>query len=220
MIDTTKTDELIDTLSRDRFGKTWLNSTLIVMVAALLAIVIALVLSIVWLKPRLDLAPALIAENYVFGLKLVFAMCVVITALPIVRDLSVPGRRVGLGLILATIPFLVMIVLALRELGARPFGEWSRDVGHAAWLECLWQIPALAIPAFVILAIAVRHLAPTDLTRTGAYIGLLAGGIGAIAYALHCHEDSIAFVAIAYSLAIAEMTLVGALIGPRMLRWQ
>ena len=86
-------------------------------------------------------------------------------------------------------------------------------------LECLWQIPALAIPAFVILTFAVRYLAPTNLIRTGAYMGLVAGGIGAIGYAFHCHDDSVAFVAVSYTLAIAEMTVVGALLGPRILRW-
>jgi hypothetical protein len=77
----------------------------------------------------------------------------------------------------------------------------------------------LGAPALIILASAVRRLAPTDLSRTGAYIGLLAGGIGAAGYALHCHHDSVAFIGIAYTLAILEIALFGALVGPRILRW-
>lgn len=81
-------------------------------------------------------------------------------------------------------------------------------------------MPALALPAFVILTIAVRRLAPTNLIHAGAYVGLISGGVGGIGYALHCHDDSLAFVAVAYTLAISEMTILGALMGPRILHWR
>jgi hypothetical protein len=215
-----KTDELIDSLGRDPSPRARLAPTAAVMMAALGAIFVAMTLSIMWLRPRADLASALMAENHAFLLKLLFAVCVVVAALPIVRDLSVPGRRIGIWSILAAAPCVVIMILALRELAGLPVREWSHHVGHASWLECLWQIPALAIPAFVILVTTVRHLAPTNLMRTGAYIGFTAGGIGAVGYALHCHDDSIAFVAASYTFAILEMTLLGALLGPRMLRWR
>jgi hypothetical protein len=80
-------------------------------------------------------------------------------------------------------------------------------------------VPLLSIPAFAILIILARRLAPTNLTRAGAYIGLMAGGFGAAGYALHCGEDSMLFVATAYTLAISEMAVLGALLGPRLLRW-
>ncbi len=67
--------------------------------------------------------------------------------------------------------------------------------------------------------LGLRRLAPVYLVRAGAYVGLLAGAIGAAGYALHCHDDSIAFVAIAYTLAMAEAVIFGAIIGPRLLRW-
>lgn len=51
-------------------------------------------------------------------------------------------------------------------------------------------IPALAVPALAILALLVRRLAPTSLSMTGAYIGLAAGGIGAVRYTFHCDDDS------------------------------
>lgn len=213
-----KTDELIATLSR-KPRVTSLAPTMTMVVGAVAAIIIALALSVAWLKPRADLAPALITENHVLLLKLVFTICVVLAALPIVRDLSVPGRRIGLWSTLAAAPFVVILVLALRELAGVPVHQWSHHLEYTSWLECLWQIPALAIPAFVILAIGARHLAPTNLTQTGAYIGLAAGGIGAIGYAFHCDDDSIAFVAVFYTLAISEMTLIGALLGRRILRW-
>ena len=180
---------------------------------------LVLTLSLTLLKTRDDLSATLAIYDYVFLLKLVFTFAVVASALPIVRDLSVPGRRVGWGSVLAAVPFAIVMVLALRELASLPVIEWPHHVGHASWLECLWQIPALAVPAFVILAVAVRRLAPTNLVRAGTYVGLLAGGIGALGYAFHCHDDEVAFVAFSYTSAILETALIGAFLGPRVLRW-
>lgn len=213
-----KTDQLIAELGRHPPRKTSPAPSVTVLGAVLLSLVVALMLAILWLEPRDDLAMLLIVENDIFLLKVVLSVSVVVGALPIVRDLSVPGRRIRSGTILAAMPFIVIMVLALRELAERNVGPWPHHMDHG-WLECLWQIPALAAPAFIILATAVRRLAPTDLSRTGAYIGLLAGGIGAVGYALHCHHDSVAFVAIAYTSAIVETAILGALAGPRILRW-
>ena len=213
------TDELITHLSRDRRRRPLFAPTAMVIIAAVIALIIALIQSVAWLTPRADLVSALMAENHVFVLKLAFTIGVVFAALPIVCDLSIPGRRLGLWSLLTAAPFAIIMILALRELAGVPTREWSHHVGLASWLECLWQIPALAIPAFAILTIVVRRLAPTDLARTGACIGLVAGGIGAVGYVFHCDDDSIAFIATAYTLAIFEMTILGALLGPRLLRW-
>jgi hypothetical protein len=62
-------------------------------------------------------------------------------------------------------------------------------------------------------------MAPTDLRRTGACAGLVAGSISAAGYALHCVDDSMPFVAFWYGGTIALCTLAGAMLGPRLLRW-
>jgi len=73
---------------------------------------------------------------------------------------------------------------------------------------------------FAVIAWAVRRFAaPTDLPRTGALVGLLAGGVSAMGYALHCTDDSLPFVALWYGGTIVLCTMAGALLGPRLLRW-
>lgn len=213
------TENLIKQLSRNARPQPTLSPAAAVMIAAIAALVVALALSIVWLRPRADLIIAEIGQNHVFLLKIAFALAVVFSALPIVRDLSIPGRRLGFWTLLTILPFTAIAILAVHELSHLSVHQWSHHVGLASTLECLWQIPALAIPALVILMIVVRRLAPTDLVRTGAYIGLTAGGIGTLGYAFHCHDDSLAFIAIFYTLSILEMMLLGALIGPRALKW-
>jgi hypothetical protein len=49
--------------------------------------------------------------------------------------------------------------------------------------------------------------------------GLLAGGMGAALYAMHCPDDSPLFVATWYGLAIAVVATLGAVLGSRVLRW-
>jgi hypothetical protein len=215
----TKLDRLAARLSSEDPRPSLFTPTLTLTVAAILALGVVMMVSITWLEPRADLTAGLAAHNHIFVLKLIFTVSVAAAALPVVRNLSVPGRRIRFGSLLAIAPFAVISALALNELARMPVGDWTHHVGDAAWLACLLQIPALAIPAFIILALAVRRLAPTNLPRAGAYVGLLAGAIAAVGYALHCHDDAVAFVAVSYTIAMLEMTLFGALAGPKLLRW-
>ena len=87
------------------------------------------------------------------------------------------------------------------------------------WLECLLSIPTIAIVPFAVTIFAVRRAAPTNLFRAGAVAGLVAGGVSAMAYAFHCTDDSLPFVAVWYGGTIVLCTLAGAALGPRLLRW-
>jgi hypothetical protein len=48
---------------------------------------------------------------------------------------------------------------------------------------------------------------------------VVAGGVGAAAYALSCSSDTIPFIAFCYGAAIALCALIGEQLGPRLLRW-
>lgn len=168
-------DNLIVTLSRGDPRPTKFAPTTTVLFAAFLGLTLVLLVSIAWLKLRPDFTMELVAYNHVFALKLIFTTGIVVSAIPIVRHLSVPGRQIRRIVILAAVPFAAIMTLALNELFSLPVGKWTHHVGDASWLDCLWQIPALSIPAFVVLAVAVRQLAPTNLVRAGAGVGLLAG---------------------------------------------
>jgi hypothetical protein len=87
------------------------------------------------------------------------------------------------------------------------------------WLECLVSIPVIAVVPFAAVVWAVRRLAPTSLERAGALAGLVAGGVSAAGYALHCTDDSLPFIALWYGGALILCALAGAMLGPRLLRW-
>lgn len=91
-------------------------------------------------------------------------------------------------------------------------------LGHS-WWECPWFVLAISLPALAALLWAMRGLAPTRLRAAGFAAGLLAGAIGAGAYALACTELAMSFVAAWYTLGILLVGVLGALLGPRVLRW-
>jgi hypothetical protein len=87
------------------------------------------------------------------------------------------------------------------------------------WTKCLVAIPMLSVPGLAAVLWAMRGLAPTRLASAGAAAGLLAGAIAAVAYSLYCPELAAPFVAVWYLLGIVAVAALGALLGPRVLRW-
>lgn len=100
----------------------------------------------------------------------------------------------------------------------RQASHWDEMVVGDQWLECLLSIPIAIVP-FAIIVAAMRKAAPTNLERTGAFAGLIAGGVSAMGFAHHCTDDSLPFIAIWYGGTIVLCTLAGAALGPRLLRW-
>jgi hypothetical protein len=121
--------------------------------------------------------------------------------------------------VVIALPFIAIIVLAAINLAFAPSSHWNKMVVGDQWLECLLYIRIIAILPLAAIIWAVRLTAPTDLVRAGALAGLVAGGVSAAGYALHCTDDSLPFVALWYGGTIAMCTLAGTILGPRLLRW-
>jgi hypothetical protein len=213
------TDALVESLvSRSAEPMSYAPRPMLAM-ATSAALASSVLLSMIWLKPRPDFSFELAVRNGVFALKIVFAVGVVWAALLLLRRLSVPGRNIEGTARIVGIPFVAVAAAGLLELVFANSLPWGHHPGHGSWLECLWEIPILGLPALVLLMMSLRRLAPTRLRLSGCAVGLLSGGIGAFGYALHCGDDSASFVAAAYTAAIGEMAILGALLGPRLLRW-
>ena len=179
--------------------------------------VLALGITIVGLGVRPDLMT--VGALIFVVIKLFFAVAVVSLALVYLTRLARPGAQRKTSSFLIAVPFLIIAVLAAISLGLAPSSHWDRMIAGDQWLECLVSVPVIAIVPFAISVWAVRRAAPTNLARTGAFTGLIAGGVSAIAYAFHCTDDSLPFVAVWYGGTIVLCTLAGAALGPRLLRW-
>lgn len=130
-----------------------------------------------------------------------------------------PGAAVGAPtalLVLLVGGFLCAGVAAL--LAVHP-GARSGMVFGPPWTVCLTCIPLFAIGPFIALVWALRRGAPTKLRSTGAVVGLVAGAVGAGACALHQPVGSLPFLGIWYAGPILLCAALGALLGPRLLRW-
>jgi len=152
-------------------------------------------------------------------LKLTFTVGIVGVASIYLTRLVRPGGERKSAAVLVAIPFGAIAALSIISLGFAPASHWDKMIVGDQWLECLLSIPIIAIVPFAAAIWAVRRAAPTNLARAGAFAGLIAGGVSAMAYALHCTDDSLPFVAVWYGGTIVLCTLAGAALGPRLLRW-
>jgi hypothetical protein len=154
-----------------------------------------------------------------FWIKLAFVAGLAAASLLAVLRLSRPG------LPLAWVPgALVAPVLAMWLLAA--FALMRADPAQRAglffgdtWTSCPFLVAMLSAPVFVAVLWATRGLAPTRLRLAGSAAGLLSGAIGALVYCLHCPELAAPFLGFWYLLGMLIPTAVGALLGPRLLRW-
>lgn len=215
-----KTDELIRMLgtSFEREPARSSRMTARIGLAAAVATVLALCLAMLALGLRPDLADGR-ALAFLMA-KIAFVGTVGGLALTYLGKLMRPGGEGRVHLGLAALPFAVMMGLAGISLAFAPPMHWGSMVSGHSWIECLVSIPVIGIVPFTILMWVVRRIgAPTDLVRTGAFVGLVSGAVSALGYAFHCMDDTVPFVAVWYGGTLALCTLAGALLGPRLLRW-
>ena len=212
-----KTDDLVAMLSTnvEPIGRGLVVRTISIAVAA--AAALALCFMLVGLGVRADLMAT--RATVFLLLKVAFALAVVGVAMRYLTRLARPGAERGISPLAIAMPFAAIALLGAINLGMAPSSHWNRMILGDEWLECVLSIPVIAVVPFAVTIFAVRRAAPTNLVRTGAVAGLVAGGISAMAYALHCTADSLPFVAVWYGGTIVLCTLAGAALGPRLLRW-
>jgi hypothetical protein len=153
------------------------------------------------------------------GLKLVFTLSVAVVGAAFLVKAVRPGRAVGKLFVFVFLPMLALGAAAIVALAPERPSAWGSIILGGQWSIALLCIPIFAIIPLAALIWAMRQGAPTDPTRAGAVAGLVAGALGAAAYALFCPDDSLPFIAVWYSAAMLFTTLVGALLGRPLLRW-
>lgn len=154
-----------------------------------------------------------------FWLKLAFSACLAVGGGMAIGRLSRPGVRLGFSWVAIAVPLLVVWVAAFVDLlDTGPEQRLSLLLG-SSWKSCPWNIAALSVPLFIATFWCVKGLAPTRLVLAGAASGLLSGALSASVYALHCPESAAPFVGVWYVLGITIPAIVGAWLGPRLLRW-
>jgi hypothetical protein len=154
-----------------------------------------------------------------FWAKVAFPTCVAAAALLTTARLSRPGMPIGRGFQLLAVPVAVIWFAAAVVLLIAPAAERLPMILGATWRTCPFNITLLSVPTFIGVFWAMKGLAPTRLRTAGAAAGLLASSVATIAYCLHCPEMGVAFWAVWYVAGMAIPAVLGALLGPKLLRW-
>lgn len=212
-----KTDELIQLLATDGrpVQASAIEQRFALAAVAGLAGAALLLLALFGLRPDLSATAAL----PMFWGKLVFAAGLAAAGLGLLRRMARPGMPVRTAALWLAVPPLVLWALALVVLSQVTAAERMPLVLGSTWRTCPFNIAALSVPALVAGFWALKGAAPTRPAWAGAGAGLLAGALGALVYALHCPEMAAPFLAVWYLAGMAIPTAVGALLGPRLLRW-
>jgi hypothetical protein len=154
-----------------------------------------------------------------FWVKLLFPVFVAIAALYASIRLARPGMPLGRVPIAVVAPLAAIWALGLASFLGTSVDERQDIFFGDSWAFCLIGISLLSIPVFIAAMWTLKGLAPTRLSLAGGAAGLLAGASGAAVYALYCPELEPPFLAIWYVLGMLIPAAVGAIVGPRLLRW-
>jgi len=131
--------------------------------------------------------------------------------------LSYPEGRLGLWWLF--LPLGILLLGLGLEMSDTPSSSWMVRLWGDSPGACFLCVTALSLPILAAALVALRDGAPTHPRLCGAMAGLLAGGIAAALYTLHCPENSLLFVASWHVPAVLTVTFFGALAADRWLRW-
>ena len=212
-----KTDEFVAVLARGNVAVSPRTIERRLVLGLGFGTLVSVLLMVITLELRVDLITALGAP--MFWLKLGFAASLMSASLIAVRRLGRPGKPVGHLSAGVVIPIAALWLLALATVITAAPGQRLSMVFGATWTVCPGLIALLALPVFIGSMWSLAGLAPTRLRTAGACAGLFSGATAVLVYSLHCPEMDAPFLAVWYVLGIALPTALGALLGPRLLRW-
>lgn len=167
----------------------------------------------------IGVAPAARTLSLAFWIKMAYGMGLVVSAGWLINRLCQPGLDATRA---ASVLALVVAAMGLAGVAAVAMSPASLQpvlLFGTSWWMCPWAILALALPTLGGIFWSMGRFAPTRPRVAGFIAGVLAGAVGALGYAFACVESSAAFVAIWYSAGVLITGIIGALAGPRLLRW-
>ena len=210
-----KTSELISLLASDPLPPKLPQTAWCLAVGAALVLTLSLVIGVWGLHPDL---PGLL-RSASFHFKSLWLLALALSSGAWLWRMARPAQPDGLGLHGFGLAWLAMALAGANTLWqAHADQRWPLVMG-TSWWACPLSIALLGLPWLVVWLMYLRHMAPTRLALSGASAGLLSGVLATGLYSLHCSETSYAFFSVWYAAGIVISGLIGALLGPRWLRW-
>lgn len=211
------TEDLIDLLVADlkpmRRGAVMRKMAWGVGAGALVSLAVVLLL---W-GPRADWGEAVVSVS--FWAKAAFTLGLAGSGFAALLRLARPAGAAPAAVFAGLAVVVVMGAVAGLQLHVSPSAMRLPLLLGATWAVCPWLIVALSAPILCGAFRALRAMAPTRLRLAGAVAGLTSGALSAFIYAISCDEHAMPFVLVWYGLAIAAVSMAGAALGPKLLRW-
>jgi hypothetical protein len=214
-----KTDELIKMLSTnlEPVSVNELRNTLLIALAIAVSVVAATCLGWSWLNVPTNMGDG---PHWDFmAIALILTSGFAAAGAHMLFRSGRPGHSRHGPLLLLGLLLLVVLGARVAFLNALNHSMWSSMMDTESWGTCLICIPIFAVIPFGALIWGLRKAAPTPLVLTGAITSSVAGALGATAVVIHQAGPSAVLIAFWYCGPIALCALVGATIGPRLLRW-
>lgn len=174
------------------------------------------VLMLAVLGLRHDFARAIV--SFGMWIKLAYTFAIAFLGFWLVERAGRPGADMAKPVRILALPVLAIVLLAAAQLLAPGADVPHLILGHSSRV-CAFLVTFTALPTLAATFWALRHMAPTRLTRAGLGAGLFAGAVGAFVYSFHCTEGSAPFIGIWYSLGIVSTAVIGGILGRSLLRW-
>ena len=158
-------------------------------------------------------------HNPFFDLKFAVTLALAAAAITVALHLSRPEASLRGFVWLFMVPAGLLIAgISGEMMMPQRLPMMTRMVGSNSKV-CMTAIPMMSLPLLAASLIGLRHGAPTRPALEGAMAGLLSAGLAASIYASHCTDDSPLFVAAWYTLSAALVTVIGALVGSKVLKF-
>lgn len=210
-----KTDDLVAALAAD--SRTEPPPRSVLWPALVLALAGAVLLVWLILGFRADLLQSLVTP--LPAMRYVLTAALGVLGLRLALVLARPEGRSLARLWPLAVPVAVALGLLVWAYVATPVEGRQMALVGKTMVTCLVTIPLLSILPVTAILLALRRGATTSPALAGFAAGLGGGGLAAMAYAMHCIEDSPLFYVTWYGLAIGGVTVAATLIGSRTLRW-
>ncbi len=210
-----KTDDLIKLLAEDAPAPMRLTRAVTIALASGVLISGALLLSTVGIRHNMMSAIETIRVLFKIGFSLLLAA----TACGLVYRIGRPGVSAKTSALALLAPLMLLLAAVAIELAALPSDLWEANMMGRSAGYCVVFIPLLSLAPLAAFLLALRNGAPEHPALAGAAAGLASSSLAAALYAWHCADDSPLFVATWYGIAITVVTVMGAALGARYLRW-
>ncbi len=137
----------------------------------------------------------------------------------ILSSLSNPGRYSAEALVWVLLSVSLLWVPFLLDSVLPKFGMPVPALSLSFGMSSTFMLVLLALPWLALLFNHLRSMAPTRLVLTGAFAGILSCALAAMLLLVSDLKSMANFHIYSASSAMVVLSLIGSLIGPRLLRW-